>query len=241
MAIVAVKASKNSTGSGTTATITGLTATASNALFVGGGSFTGTVSGSAYTVTRTGDTYTTNTEGSYPSGVNRNHIGIASAPNVVAGGADCTLSITNGGGVSVFAMEFSGLPSSGLSDAASPAVATGSSAAATSNALTNVTPDALYIGVCGSGSGSVAATMTAGSGFTDTIGGVTATVTNGSTNQVAGMAYLIVASTASRTVSWTVDNAEWTAAIAVYKAAGGAAIVRPKPPRVVGVALRGPI
>lgn len=223
MAIAAVKASKNSTGSTTQATITSLTATAGNALLVGGSAYIGSGAGSAFTVTRTGDTYTTDIEGGTTLGVNRNYDGIASAPNVVAGAADLVLTVTGGQGVSVFVMEFSGLPSSAIKDATSPAVAEGVGTTATTNALTNATADAVYVAEVGSDSTANPATVNDGTGWTDNIGGTTATETNGSNRQVAGMTYQIVSSTASRTADWTVSVSNWGCVIAVYKAASAAA------------------
>lgn len=233
MAITAVKATKGVATAGTSVTFS-VNATAGNTLIAGGSGFMNTTTSGAYSVTRTGDTYTTDTEGNTSAATDICHVGIASAPNVAGGAVNMVVTVSSAQGVAGFALELSGLPTSAIKDANSPAIAIGTGTTATSNALTNATADAVYIGVVGSESGANPATVNDGSGWTDNVGGVTMTNTNGSNSPVSGMTYQIVASASSRTVSWTVSSADWGAVIAVYKA-DGAAAVKPKTLATLGV------
>src|SRR5947207_3260543 len=123
MAITAVQA-LSFTADASSANVS-VNATAGNAIVVGATMYTGNVNGSAFTVTRTGDTYTTDTSGVMSTGVNRHITGIASAPNVVGGAATLSATATNATAVDGWAVEVSGLPTSSIRDATSPAVATG--------------------------------------------------------------------------------------------------------------------
>lgn len=212
MAIAAVAATKIQ---GLTASVSAaVSATAGNALIVGGGYFS---AGSGWTVTRTGDTYTTDTTGKNGS---NDGMGIASAPNVAGGSVTCQITVTSGQGTSAWALEFSGLPTSSILDATSPAVATGTSTTPTSNAETNATADAVFVSAFGDDSGNT--TVSPGSGYTNVVGGTTMAEANGASQMVGGLEYQIVSSAASRSASWTVGNsAAWSAGIAVYKAAAG--------------------
>lgn len=223
MAIAAVKATKGVATTGTSITLTALTATAGNALLTGGAGYVGGATG-AWSVTRSGDTFTTDTEGGTdsPLTISSNWAGLASAPNVGAGGTDLVASCTNGNGIAVFAFEVSGLPTSGIRDAASPAIARGNSTAPASNNLTNVTANAIFIGVNADESGANPATETPGTGWTDTVGGTTMTNLNGSNSPVCAEEYKIVSSVAAQSATWTIDTNKWGAIIGVYKASGAA-------------------
>lgn len=225
MAIAAVKFTAFNTTSGTSATATGLTATAGNSILVGFSAYTAASNGSAWAATRTGDTYTLDASGNMVTGVNRNSNAILSAPNVAAAANDLVVSVTNGAGVSAFAMEFSGLPTSSISDGTSPAILETDATTVLSNALSNTTADAVYVGVVGVDTSANPATVDDGAGWTDNFGGNTMTMLVGTTNQVGGMTYQVVSSVASRTVDWTVTLPGGGAGclIAVYKASSAVA------------------
>lgn len=154
-------------------------------------------------------------------------IDISSAPNISSGSQTVTETIGGGvgSGTSASIIEIAGLPTSAIRDATSPAMATGTSTTATTNALSNVTADAIYVALNGSNSGSATATETGTTASWTYSSGAPnqLTATDGTTSMVHGAGYFIVASTASRTSAWTVDNNEWAAHIAVYKASGAVA------------------
>lgn len=231
MAIAAVAATKLAANSGTSVTAA-VSATAGNALLVSMNAYNGV----SMTVTRTGDTYTTDTNGATAGAVDFQRVGIASAPNVAGGSVNMTVAGGTGtSGVVAFAMEFSGLATSSIRDATSPAIKTASSTSATSNSLTNATADAVYVVAVGSESGANPVTITATGSWTGAIGATTMTETNGTIRPCGGGAYQIVASAAARNGAWTVTNAQWGAVAAVYKmaAAGGSVAARRLP--VLGV------
>lgn len=210
MAIVAVAATRILASSGSTAS-GAVSATAGNALIVGSLMFnTGSVS-----VTRTGDAYTTDANGD----VNTAGSGILSAPNCAGGSVTMNITCTAGDGISVFVLEASGLPSSSIRDATSPATASGNSATATTGSLTNATANALYVAVVSTDSTSVSATVTVGGSFIATVGATTMTQTNTNLGMIGGMAYQIVSSATSRTATWAITSADWTTQISVYRAA----------------------
>lgn len=220
MAITVIAATSVSAASGASAS-SSVSATAGNSLIVGGSAF----GGSAWSVTRTGDTYTNDTT-YYNGGVTANTLGISSAPNVAGGAVNMTVSSTGANGISTWAAEVGGLPSSAIRDAASPAVATGTTGTPTSNALSNVTANAIYF--CAfSDSGVGNETITPGAGWTVTVGGTTMDQPNGSTNMVGGLEYQIVSTTASRTGSWTENGVgpTWACGVAVYKGAAGGVVL----------------
>jgi hypothetical protein len=220
VAIATVKATKL-TG-GTTTASGSVSATAGNALFAAGGVFN---SGS-WSAARTGDTFTTDTNGSAAS----IGVGIASAPNVVGGAVTLTVTSSGAGGCGAHVAEISGLPTSAIRDATSPAIASGSSASATTGSLTNATADAIYLAVFADSFNSSTCTFTPTGGWSDVIGGVTMKEPDNVAAQAYDVAYLIVSSTAARTANETVDSSPWTCGIAVYKAAASAAVIPPAGP-----------
>lgn len=220
MAILTVKGTKASAASNSVSF--SVSATAGNALIVGMGSFSGT----GQTVTRTGDTYTTDTTGANGS----NRVGIASAPNVAGGAVSMTVASTSAGAVAAFALEVSGLPTSAIRDATSPATLSGSASTGTTNTLTNATADAIYAAAVAQDSGANPATVTPGGSWTSVVGATTLTELNGSSIEASGLEWQIVASSASRTGSWTFDGSRtYCGAIAVYKMAAGVATKAPPP------------
>jgi len=222
MAIAAVAATLIQ---GSTASVSAsVSATAGNALIVGGGYFS---AGSGWAVTRTGDTYTTDTTGKIAANAG---MGIASAPNVAGGAVTCQITVTSGQGTSAWALELSGLPTSAILDATSPAVATGTSITPLSGSVTNATANAVFICAFGHNAGNT--TVTKETAYTNVVGGTTMAETQGATLMVAGLEFQVVSSAAGRTGSWTIGaSAAWACGIAVYKDAGGG-----PPP---AVALRG--
>jgi hypothetical protein len=204
--------------SGTASASASVSATAGNALLVGGGMF----NSGAWSVTRTGDTFTTDANGANST----EGAGIASAPNVTGGAVSCSITCSGGSGVSGWAFEVSGLPTSAILDATSPALAQATSTTPTSSALTNTTADAIY--VCSFGKGGGVQTGSPTGSWSNTPGGATMFEGNGASFEVGGLEYQIVSSTASRTGTWTTSTSNhWTAQIAVYKAAAGAAAAWP--------------
>lgn len=200
-----------------------ITPTAGNAIIVGASMYTGASAGSGFTVTRTGDTYTTDTSGGFPSGGNRNFTGIASAPNVAGGAASLSATCTNAAAVDGWAVEVSGLPTSSIRDATSPAVATGTGTTTTANSLTNVTAGAIFFNQIANDTAANPATETEPGGYTVTVGGTTMKRTNGSADQVCALAFKIVSATGAETPAWTTSTGGWTSGIAVYKAAAAGA------------------
>lgn len=222
MAIVAVKNTKLEAGSGNNAS-GAVSATAGNALLVGAAAYENTTTGGSFSVARTGDTYTTDIQGDTSAATDIQHIGIASAPNVAGGSVTLTATITGAGqGVVAHVLEVSGLATSSIKDANSPAIKIGTSTAASTNSLTNTTADAIFVAQVGTEAGGNPVTLTAGAGWTDTV--TTAmTEKNANTYPADGMAYQIVSATGAKSGAWTVDNADWGGVIAVYKAAAGGA------------------
>lgn len=196
-------------------------ATAGNALIVGVSFYTGAAAGSAATVTRTGDTYTTDTQGGYPSGGNRNYTAIASAPNVAGGAVTLSATATNAAATDGWAVEVSGLPTSSIRDATSPAVATGTGTTTTANSLTNTTSDAIFFNQIANDTAANPATLTAPGTYTTSSGAVTTKRLNGQVDQVCALGWRIVSSTGAETPAWTTTTGGWTSGIAVYKAASG--------------------
>lgn len=217
MAIAIVgDAVKMESGSGTS--VNGaVSATAGNALIAGGAMFN---SGS-WAVTRTGDTYTTDTNGANGT----IGVGIASAPNVAGGSVTMTVTCSAANGVTAYAVQLSGLPTSAIRDANSPAVNGSGGTPILTNSLTNVTANAIYFACAAPGTGVNPTTITPLGGWSDQAGTVTMYESNDATVMAVDVSYLIVASTASRTESWTCDvgASNWASAIAVYKAAAGGA------------------
>jgi hypothetical protein len=223
VAITAVKATKATSATGTSVTMTSLAATAGNALLVGGSGYENGITTGVLSVTRSGDTFTTDTQGNTSAATDLQRIGIASAPNVTAGPTNLVTTVSSANGVIAFALEVSGLPTSAILDATSPAIKIATSTTATSNSLTNVTADAIYVTYCGTESAGAAVTLTVGGGWTETVGATTMKETNANSFPAGGMSYQIVASAAARNGAYTVGNADWGMLIAVYKMAGGAA------------------
>lgn len=221
MAIALVgDALKLQNGSGASASAA-FSATAGNALIVGGAMF----GSGSWSVTRTGDTYTTDIQGTNSTDVSIG-VGIASAPNVAGGSVTLQVTCTSAGAVTAYAVQLSGLPTSSIRDANSPAVASGSGTPILTNSLTNATADAIYFASGVPSTGINPTVITPLGGFSDTGGSVTMKETNDSTQMAVDFAYLIVASSASRTESWTTDVSapHWAAAIAVYKQAAASSI-----------------
>jgi len=208
--------------------------TAANALIVGGSCYTGALAGSAFTVTRTGDTYTTDTEGGTTSGINRNYTGIASAPNVAGGAATLSCTAVNASAVDGWAVEVSGLPTSSIRDATSPAVAIGAGTTTTANSLTNVTADAIFFNQIANDTSANPATLTEPGTYTTVVGGTTMKRTNGAADQVCALGFRIVSATGAETPAWTTTTGNWSSGIAVYKAAAGGATIPPGLGPVVG-------
>jgi hypothetical protein len=197
-------------------------ATAGNSIIVGFSVYTGNTNGSAATVTRTGDTYTTDTQGGFPSGVNRNYTAIASAPNVAGGAVTLSATATNSQATDGWAVEVSGLPTSSIRDANSPAVTTGTGTTTTANGLANVTADAIFFNQIANDTSTNPATLTEPGGYTVLSGAVTTKRTNGSADQACALGWKIVSATGTETPAWTTTTGNWTSAIAVYKASAAA-------------------
>ncbi len=203
--VTKLEASSGSSFNGTVAS------TAGNALFACAGttslSTTPTVSG--------GGTWAKDTSGNNSTLCAAS---ISSCPSATGGSQTVTTSNTAGGVTIVY--EFSGNPSSGILDAASPAAATGTSATATTGNDTNVTAAAVFIAMMVYNTSGNPATVTGTTGtFTYPAGGLE---TNGSSFDALGSGYRIVSSvTANANSAWTIDSAGWVALIAVYAAAAG--------------------
>ena len=227
MALSAVKATKATSATGTSVTMTNLTATAGNALIVGASGYEADITTGAMLAVRTGDTFTTDTEGNTSAATDVQRIGIASAPNVGAGPTSLVATVTLANGVVAFALEVGGPPTSSILDASSPAIKIGTSTSASTNNLTNVTPDAIFVAMVGTEAGGNPITLTTGGSFTDNVGATTMKETNANSFPASGMGFRIVSATGAIAGAWTVDNADWGGIIAVYKDAGGA------PPPVV--------
>lgn len=227
MAITAVKATKATAATGTSVTMTSLAATAGNALLVGGGGYENNTTTGALTVTRTSDTFTTDTEGNTSAATDLQRIGIASAPNVTAGPTNLVVTFSSAIGVVAFALEVSGLPTSAIRDATSPAIKIAASGTtATSNSLTNATADAIYVTYCGTEAAGAAVTLTKDAAWTEVVGATTMNEKNANSFPAGGMSYLIVASAAARNGTYTVSSVNWGMVIAVYKiaSAGGVTV-----------------
>jgi len=146
-------------------------------------------------------------------------VGISSNPNSLGGTQTITATITgqSSHGVVLFVYEFSGNPQSNIKDANSPAINSGTSAAATSNSLSNVTASALFIvGMADNNTSSTSTVTGTGSGFTYPSGGKE---TNASTFTAVSSGYRIVSSVVSASDAVTITSSSWLDAIAVYKAA----------------------
>jgi len=216
VAITAVAATKGTASSGTSVTLTALAATAGNALLVGGSGYENGVTGQTLTVTRTGDTYTTDTQGDTSAATDLQRIGIASAPNVVAGPTNLVVTVSSAAGVVAFALEVAGLPASSIRDAASPAIKIGTSTSGSTNTLTNVTSDAIFVVYCGTEAGGTV-TFTPGGSWTETVGGTTMNEKNAASFPAGGFSYQIVSSTGAQAGAWTLGSADWGGLIAVYR------------------------
>lgn len=144
---------------------------------------------------------------------------IASCPNATGGSQTITVTQTGAGsGVVACFHEFSGNPTTSILDATGTN-ATGASAAATTNTLTNITADAVFIAMCADSGSSGTATMTGG--VAPTVGSWTYPVsgkdTDGVNHQICGSGYSIVTGIISNNVSaWTIDSTNWCALIACY-------------------------
>lgn len=223
MTLTAVKATKVSAGTGSSITMTSLTATAGNVLIVGACGYENNDTTGAMSAARSGDVFTTDVEGNTSAATDLQHIGIASAPNVGAGPTNLVATVTSAIGISAFALEVSGPPSSGIRDANSPAIKIAASGTtATSNSLTNVTANAIFVALVGNESGANPVTITPSAGWTDTVSAVAMKETNGTVNPAGGMEFKIVSAVAANNGSWTVTTANWGAVIAVYKDTGAA-------------------
>jgi hypothetical protein len=149
---------------------------------------------------------------------------ISSCPSATGGSQTFTgaSNASGGKGVQLSIYEFSGNPSSSIKDANSPAAAYSNAnvTSETTNSLSNVTANALFIALCQDADGSAAGTMTGTTtGWTYPALGK---FTNGSTGgQEYGSGYNIVSSVAGQTSNWTISSSYAQAIIAVYKAAGG--------------------
>lgn len=227
MAIAAVKATKltSTTGNNCTGAVA---ATAGNAIIVtASGYMNTTASGALSSVARTGDTYTVDIDGNTSASVDIQRAGIASAPNVAGGSVTMTVTVTSAQGVVAFAQEFSGLPTSAIRDATSPAIKIGSSAAGSTNTLSNVTADAVFVAHIGTEASGAAVTITStGTGWSDTIAGTQMKEANANSFPACGAAYKIVSTATTESNAWTLagpPNSDWGGVIAVYKGSGGGA------------------
>jgi hypothetical protein len=221
VAVTKVQASTGASASGT------VTTTAANAMLCCAASYCGTTTGSALAASG-GGTWTTDTSVTDTNDANNKFKGlIASCPSATGGAQTVTISNGNASGATAFVYEFSGNVTSSIRDAASPAVAVGTSTAPLTNSLSNTTADAVFVAMFTNADGGNPATNTGGgTGWTYPAGGKE---TNGATFQILGSGYKIVSSVAGETSSWTAGNFRWDALIAVYKAAGGAAAADPPP------------
>lgn len=211
MAITVVQ-EKILTGSGASASGS-MTTTAGNALVACVHSFnnSGAITGSG------GGTWTSDASGSFNAGIDS--LAILSCPNNSGGTLSLTFSATGASGVVAIVYEVSGLPSSSIRDATSPAVKTGTGTAASTNSLSNVTANAIFIGMVGDTDGSASSTVNGtAAGWTYPTG---AQEKNGSSFNVTGTGYDIVSSTGSQSSTWTITSSTWGALIAVYKGASG--------------------
>lgn len=192
-----------------------VTSTAGNALICGGSSDNPTPTNP--TITGGGiATWTKDASGSY-NGAGA-AASISSGPSSSGGTNTLTATASGTSGATAIVHEWSGLPSSGtLSDAASPAIKTGSATPASTNSLTNVSANAVFVAWVSDITGANPATVTStGSGWTLPSDAVN---TNGTTGDACGLAYKIVSSVAAQSESWTIDSTQWGALIAVYKQA----------------------
>lgn len=222
MSLTPVLTWKFATTTGTSVTITNVTATSGSSLVVGLVAYIAGLGSSSRTVTRTGDTYTEDIGGIEIGGINNNNSnGIFSAPSVVTAATNLVASATNGNSVVAMAVE---IPATIAKDVNSPVIATGNSGSAASNALTNTTAACIYVGLTSNETAANPATETPGSGWLNVAGGGSVmNELNGSTTQVAAMAFQEFSSVASRQATWTCSASPWGALVAVYKDSGGGA------------------
>jgi hypothetical protein len=227
MSYAFVKVTELRSNTGTTASGS-VTSTAANLLtgqagcYVSGGAATTlTVSGGG---TWTSDASAVSTIPA--SGTDKLSAVIASAPSATGGAQTITFTRSAGTlGVIGFVTEFSGNPTTGVRDATSPAVKTGTSAAASANSLSNVTANAVFVSFVVDDDSTSPSTVTAtGTGWTIPAGGKE---TDGVNFLPSAMGYKIVSATGLETSPFTVTSSHWGELIAVYKAAGGGATFNP--------------
>lgn len=197
-------------GTGNTATGS-ISATAGNALFVGGYGY----GGSTFTVTRTGDTYTTDTSGAMAAAVAT--LGIASAPNIAGGAVTMTVSSTSAAPTQAWAAEFSGMLTSGMLDSSAPAIATGSGTTATSPSETNVQADVLFLAFMGCTATPNPALIDVEAGWADVIASTWMGTGNGAADLVSGFAFKVVSTAAAESADWAITSSNWGALTTAYK------------------------
>lgn len=204
-----------------------VSATASNALFaMSGAYFFGATSTPTYTVSG-GGTWTTDGRDNQHYASNDDECqAFASCP--VATGGTNTVTVTWGSPVvqfTAYVYEFSGMATSSILDV-SPTGKQGSISPLSTNAMTNVTANAVFMAVASTlSSASTEVFASTGSGWAATPTGGS----EGSSAQLTGTTgYAIVSTIASRTESWTDDHDfPWANYIICYKQAGPAAFVVP--------------
>lgn len=215
-----IAVTKLESNTGTTASGS-VSSTAGNALFSGAAVYE--TGGTAATITTSGGgTWTRDSSTTaIPISASINTMGaaISSCPSATGGSQTITLTRSAGStGVIGFIYEFVGNPRSGISDATSPAVKTGTSTTVTSNTLANVTTNALFISVMVDDDGANPSTLTGtASGWTFPAGGKE---TDGSSYLPVATGYKIVSSVVTENSAWTVTSSNWGALIAVYKGIG---------------------
>ena len=225
MAIAFVKVTKFENASGNVASSSTFSATAGNGLVCCTHTYNNSTSGGTVTVSGGGGTWTSDASGTYVEFLsNHGDVDISSAPNNSGGTNTITStdSISPGGGTVAVALEFSGMATSSMLDAAGT-LKTGTLTPATTNSLTNTNANDVFIALLGQG-GSGAMTGS-GTGWTFPAGG------EETSNSFPCMAtgYDIVSSTGAQSPSWSLaGSANWATIMVCYKAAAVSAFIAPE-------------
>lgn len=203
-----VACTKVENGSAGSATVS-VSSTAGNALFAPAG-----------VANSVAASYTTSGGGTWTTDVNVQasslEVGIASCPSATGGAQNITCASTNGGAISAFVHEFSGMATSSIKDVGGTSNSgTGTSQSTTS--LTNTNASDVFIAVFVDLSAIVETITQTGTGWTTATNG---SEPDGATKMAASSGYKIVSTAAAQSDTWTTsDSIGWLSISAAYKQA----------------------
>jgi hypothetical protein len=163
-----------------------------------------------------GGTWTTNLNGTRFSFV---EAALASCPSATGGSNTISVTATNAGAITAFILEFSGMATSSMFEAAG-ATSNGTATTKTTSALTNTAANAVKIAVVALDGGGNTAWASLGTGWTMPTNG---SEPDGTSWFNGASGYKIVSASQSDTESWSRTGTEtWAAEIATYLASSGA-------------------